>query len=105
MIPCAALAQETHCTAFHQVCRIKCRRTPDLTAEAVFGKFLGKRNAGFGFAQGKSNFLNIIANGGYNPHSGDYNTFHTVSFPQELRFFEFWPARGAHAFAFILLFL
>ncbi|ENN84417.1 hypothetical protein RHSP_22591 [Rhizobium freirei PRF 81] len=62
MVPGAALRQEAHGAAVHQLGRIDLRRAPDLAFEAMLGKIGGERNAGFGVAQRGGHFLSVVPN-------------------------------------------
>ena len=69
---------ETHCAAVHQRFDVDFRRAMHLTAETQFRIIFGAGNAGLRLTQRSRDFLGIVANRGYDPHTRYDHTPHRV---------------------------
>src|SRR5690606_30297424 len=81
MVPCGAAAMESHRPTIDQRFDVNVRRAMHLAAEADFGIFLCPDDSGTAFAQRRKHFLDIVPDGGHDPHSGYRYSSHANSFP------------------------
>jgi hypothetical protein len=69
---------KTHRTAVNQRFNVDLRRTGNLTAKTEFRLIFCPPDTRSGLKQRGPNLFSIIANRGYDPHSGNDNTPHCV---------------------------
>src|SRR5690606_35407375 len=76
VVPGAALVQEAHRAAVHQIGRIERRHAPHLAPESMFGEIVGEGDARPGLAQRSLHLLSIVADRGNDAEARHNNSSH-----------------------------